>query len=144
MKTHLIATIAIIPFMAVAIGTTSCIYDAPGDKFYRTLWTTEDPTLGKLTVDFLCDNQISARSDLSSGAYGTYESHALNAEFDGLTLIFDQLVINKGLPSALTLSDVAVHLTDATRNGDLLTIRWHTVQVDMNFTVTLRRLSEYQ
>ena len=137
-----------IPLVYMLIGTAmtfvSCIYDAPGDRFFRTLWKTTDGPLGELTVDFLCDQQVSAQSDQASGNFGTYSSLDYVAELQGLRLIYDHLTFSEGSLKDRTYSDVAVFLTDASREGDLLILTWYTELSDERYTTILHRLSSYE
>ena len=46
----------------VPCSVTSCIYEAPDDKFYRTLWKSEEVPLGPfdistITLEFLCNGE---------------------------------------------------------------------------------------
>ena len=136
---------AIIPLMAAFFFATSCIYDAPDDRFYRTLWTTEESPLEGLTIEFLCGNGISAQSEsAASGSYGSYETHELTAYFTGLSITYD----------AFTAIIEEAHRTD-----DLLLISWHVaeplsasqmkmagrpdVSTGVSYTTRLHRLSSY-
>lgn len=107
----------------------SCIYDASGDKFYRTLWTAEDPSLGKITIEFLCGNQISATITKGIGSFGYYDSDGNRAHFTDLTI---------------TKNGETYIIEEATREGDLLTINWHPSVSRSTTYSTLRRLSAYE
>lgn len=89
----------------------SCIYEAPGDRFYRTLWESDpDTPFGTITMEFLCGNKISVGSPDATGSFGSYESEGNDAFFSGLTLTNDT---------------TSIILSDATRNGDTLILEWH-------------------
>ena len=50
---------------AAAFIFTSCIFDAPGDRFYRTLWRSSEVPLGPFSVDKLTLEFLSARASAS-------------------------------------------------------------------------------
>ena len=119
--------------MAV-LGLESCIFDAPGDKFYRTLWECAEVPMGpfdvnELTLEFLCGNAISIKADPSPGiVYGTYET-------DGETAIFHDLEFEiKGL---------TVTFVDAMWTGQTLFLRWRVENSVYPFTTSMHRLSSY-
>lgn len=133
MKHLILRLLAIIPFLA-ALGTTSCIYDAPGDRFYRTLWkSTPEPLgsfqTGELTVEFLCDNKITIKDSGTIIAHGTYTSADYVATFSGLELFID---------------DVRITFIEAHRNGDTLFLLWRPDDRSDPYTVSLDRLSAYE
>ena len=130
--------------IGTAMTFVSCIYDAPGDRFFRTLWKSTDASLGELTLDFLCDQKISAQSSQASGSFGTYSSIDYVAELQGLRLIYDNLTFSEGSLKGRTYSDLAVFLTDASREGDLLILTWYTELSDERYTTILHRLSSYE
>ena len=127
--------------MAVVLCTSSCIYDAPGDKFYRTLWksvpfpfesldTDSSSDNAALTVEFLCGRCITVQD--SAGkiiAYGTYTP-------DGYAAIFAGLEFSVG--------NVVVTFTQAQRNGDSLDLQWQVSTQRITHTLSLYRLSAYE
>jgi hypothetical protein len=125
---------------AVIVSTiaTSCIYDAPGDNFYRTLWTAEEVHLGpfevsSLTLEFLCNGEVSVtlkdRSRHISGyTYGTYAP-------DNLTAILEGLRIN--------IQNLEVTFIEAHRDGNTLFLLWKIEDSAYQFTTTLQRKSSY-
>lgn len=129
MKRTILRCLAIIPIMAAATLSTSCIYDEPDDRFYRTLWTSEEEPLGKITLEFLCGNQISVLSPDAAGAFGTYESNGSQAWFEGLTLTYDGLLVT---------------LLSARRNGDTLILTWSSDLSTAPSTTSMHRLSAYE
>lgn len=144
MKTSTLRSLAISPIMAAAFLMTSCIYDAPGDKFYRTLWRAQDNTLGELTLEFLCDSKISVKSDMSPFvSYGTYESSRMQAVFQNLTLVYDELILQSESGELLTLTDPGVTIREAHRNGDALYLHWTVGDSDEASITVMHRLSEY-
>jgi hypothetical protein len=101
MNTPSISRKAIIPIMASALIYTSCIIDAPGDKFLKTMWESDEVPLGpfpieELSIEFLSENGIIL--SLDNGAIvcnGTYDSndiiavfHNLSAKLEGRTITF--------------------------------------------------------
>lgn len=124
MKRLFTCYVVLIPILA-----TSCIYDAPGDKFYRTLWKSESQPIKGLTIEFLCDGQIRAEASDAAGSYGFYESDDYTAWFTGLTLEYE---------------DTVIIIESATRSGDTLTIKWHYLhEASIPYTSTLKRRSSY-
>ena len=125
---------------AAAFIFTSCIFDAPGDRFYRTLWRSSEVPLGpfsvdKLTLEFLCGQSISIEAeDTTSGIpvktvrYGTYEN-------DGETAVL------KGLSIALQGSEIT--FMEAHRNDDTLFLLWRVEDSVYPFTTVMHRLSSY-
>lgn len=117
---------------------TSCIFDAPGDRFYRTLWRSSEFPLGpfsvdKLTLEFLCGQSISIEAeDTTSGTpvktvrYGTYENDGETAVLEGLTI---------------SLQGREITFMEARRNGDTLDLLWRTE--DQDFTTVMHRRSSY-
>lgn len=112
-----------------AFFLTSCIYDSAGDKFYRTLWTSDDDQLGKITIEFLCGNQVRSCSPLAAGSYCSYESDDTNVRFEHLTLTYD---------------NVLVTFIDGKRDGDILHLIWKKDGDLSPQTAILQRLSTYE
>ena len=126
---------AVLLWIAAAFGSTSCIFDGPGDTFCRTLWTSSSAPLGplpvkRLTLEFLCGQAISIRTDsLPHIIYGTYES-------DESTAIFQDL--------NMTIEDHTVTFIDASLNGDILFLRWRIENSLYPFTTAMHRHTEYE
>ena len=111
----------------------SCIYDTPkGDNFYRTLWTSDEFPYGQITLEFLCDNNVSIKGDQAVGSYGHYEIASGTALFDSLELMYD------------TGEKVEITIDQAYRNGDTMQIIWHTTESSHSSTTTMTRLSSYK
>ena len=111
----------------------SCIYDTPkGDNFYRTLWTSDEFPYGQITLEFLCNNNVSINGDQAVGSYGHYEIASGTALFDSLELIYD------------TGEKVKITIDQAYRNGDTMQIIWHTNKSSHSSTTTMTRLSSYK
>ncbi len=126
--------IAAMTFAAIALGTSSCIYDAPGDNFYRTLWKSSPEALGPfstgaLTVEFLCDNMVTIKDGNRIIAYGNYTSDADVATFSGLHAV---------------LEGYEITFIEAHRNGDTLFLLWRPDYMYYPFTTSLDRLSAYE
>lgn len=126
--------IAAMTFAAIALGTSSCIYDAPGDNFYRTLWKSSPEALGQLsagalTVEFLCDNKITIKDGNRIIAYGSYTSDEDVAIFSGLQTVID---------------GYEIIFMEAYRSGDTLFLLWQPNYMIYPFTTSLNRLSAYE
>lgn len=125
---------------AVIVSTiaTSCIYDAPGDKFFRTLWTSEGVQLGpfevsSLTLEFLCDEEVSItitdRSRQITGyTYGRYSPENMTAVLEGLRI---------------NIQNIEVTFIEAHRDGNTLFLVWKIEDSAYQFTTTLQRKSSY-
>ena len=120
--------------LAALVMSTSCIFDAPGDRFYRTLWTSsespiENLPIGEFTLDFLCGQAVCLKSaSVAATSYGTYESHEDTATFSNLVLYIDNQTLI---------------FIDAHRHDDTLTLNWRQENSTETFTTTLHRLSSY-
>lgn len=125
---------------AVIVSTiaTSCIYDAPGDKFFRTLWTSEGAPLetldaSSLTLEFLCDEEVSItitdRSRQITGyTYGRYSPENMTAVLEGLRI---------------NIQNIEVTFIEAHRDGNTLFLVWKIEDSAYQFTTTLQRKSSY-
>lgn len=135
MKKTIIRSYSIIAIIAAALIDTSCIFDAPGDKFYRTLWESEEVPLGpfpveELTIEFMCENGIKLKTDYSTiVCYGTYESNDQNAIFHDLTLEIDKHLLT---------------FIDAQLSGSTLFLRWRIEDSVYPFTTAMHRPSAYE
>ena len=120
--------------LAALVMSASCIYDAPGDHFYRTLWTSSESPLGNVpieefTLDFLCGQAVCLKSSSGSATvYGTYESNQYTATFSNLILYIDNQTLT---------------FIDAQRHNDTLTLNWRQENSPETFTTNLHRLSSY-
>lgn len=105
--THKAATTTCI---LAALILASCIYEAPGDCFYRTLWESSDShtPFGPVTLEFLCGETASVSAPGTIGSFGSYAPSGATATFTGLTLTRDTLT---------------AHLIHAHRQGDKLTLQ---------------------
>ena len=134
MKRLIPICIAIVSLMAAALSSTSCIYDAPGDEFYRTLWKSSPEPLGdfqtgELTVEFLCDNKITVKDAGMIIAHGIYSIDNHVAVLTGLELVID---------------GTRISFVEAYRNGDTLFLLWHSDFMKSSHAIPLDRLSAYE
>ena len=92
-----------------ALILASCIYEASGDCFYRTLWESSDSSIpfGPITLEFLCGEKVSVSAPGTIGSFGSYAPSGATATFTGLTLTSDTLT---------------ARLIQAHRQGDKLTL----------------------
>ena len=123
----------IIKLLSVTLLTTSCIFDAPDDTFYRTLWVCKEPPLEALTIEFLCGSSVSATAPRATGSYGTYDPH-------GNTVIFANLRLNSYLDS----TPLVIILEEAHRTDDLLLLNWHYSDSPVSYTSRLIRKGSYE
>ena len=130
MKRINFSCLATLPIVAAALTGTSCIFEAPGDEFYRTLWISDEVPLGpfevdELTLEFLCENYVSLKTDSNTIVnYGTYDSNEQTALFHGLTMDMEGLTIT---------------FVDAQLSDDTLFLRWRVENSVYPFTTAMRR-----
>lgn len=125
----------------ILFGLTSCIFEAPGDRFYRTLWVSEDfngkgsgDCPGeKITLEFLCGGSVTVISTGAIGSYGTYEFHEATAYFANLRITY----LNGDDP-------IIVVLEEAHRTDDLLLISWHYYGSDVSYITRMVRKNTYE
>ncbi len=135
MKRFAFPCMAILIGMAVALSSTSCIYDAPDDIFFRTLWESdkESDTPGEIsdiTLEFLCSNAISIKTGNSKIVnYGTYDCNRQTAVFYDLSM---------------EIGNETITFIDAYRSGDTLELRWHSNSSSETQTTVMHRLSAYK
>ena len=116
-------------------GANSCIFEAPGDRFYRTLWNSSQVPLGpldieELTLEFLCGERVTIKD--GSGtiiAHGTYSPDGNVAVLGEVTAVIDET----------TVSFVEAH-----RNGDTLFLLWRPDGMLTPFTTAMERRSSYE
>ena len=112
MKGHNFNKAAIV---AALFFTSSCIFDAPNDQFYRTLWTTSEAPLSGLTIEFKCEGYISASTETDScGLLGTYHPNGATACFSNLNVYFDTYTIA---------------IDEAHRSNDIMLISWRFIEI---------------
>lgn len=114
---------AITVIMAAYLLMTSCIYEAPGDRLYRTLWKSSEAPLEGLTLEFHCDNWISARfTEDSLVSFSRYDPHRYSATFQDLSV---------------SLGGTPIIIEEAHRQDDSLTIYWHLLPDETSKEATL-------
>ena len=129
----------------------SCIYDSPkGDEFFRTLWTSEEAPLGTITLEFLCEGNISIKGDEAVGSYGTYQTDGMTALFSSLKLQYDPEKFEEFDQEALNSIStdptgmVTIFIEEGHRTEDQLSINWHFSGSDASYTTTMARQSSYK
>ena len=121
--------------MGVLLGANSCIFEAPGDKFFRTLWNSSQVPLGPmdvdaLTLEFICGEKVTLKDgDGTIIAHGTYSP-------DGNVAVLNELV---AVVDGVTISFVEAH-----RNGDTLFLLWRPEGMMYPFTTAMQRRSSYE
>ena len=121
--------------MGVLLGASSCIYEAPGDKFFRTLWNSSQVPLGPmdvdaLTLEFICGEKVTLKDgDGTIIAHGTYSP-------DGNVAVLNELVA--------VVDGVTVSFVEAHRNGDTLFLLWRPEGMMYPFTTAMQRRSSYE
>ena len=127
--------VRIISLTAVlSLSLNSCIYEAPGDNFYRTLWNTARFLPGtsgaeSLTLEFLCGGQVTIKN--GSGTiitHGTYSPDCSIATFDEMSAV---------------INDITVTFLEAHRNGDTLFLLWIPEGQQHPSTTAMERRSSY-
>ena len=112
MKGHNFSKAAIV---AALFFTSSCIFDAPNDQFYRTLWTTSEAPLSGLIIEFKCEGYISANTESDScSLLGNYYPCGSDVSFSNLNVYFDTYTIA---------------LDEAQRSKDSLFISWRITEL---------------
>lgn len=113
----------------VTLSSVSCIYENAGDPYYRTLWMTDDPEFGIISVDFLCENMMAVKAvNAEFDDYGFYST-------DGESAFFEDL--------SLTMKDFTAVFVQAYRTGDNLELTWHSDKESRIVTMNFKRLSSY-
>ena len=105
--------VGIIVLTSTVIILNSCIFEAPGDNFYRTMWNASQLPSGaldteSLTLEFLCSEQVTIKD--GSGiiiAHGTYSPDCNTAVLEEVIAVID---------------DVTVTFLEATQHGILIVI----------------------
>ena len=135
MYSHLLCNLTALPLLIISLTSTSCIFEAPDDDFFRTLWKADEAPLKsfsveELTLEFLCENGISLETSNNSIInYGNYRSNGHTAEFYDLNI---------------RLEGHTITFTDAQRSGNTLFLRRKTDDSSDLYTTTMRRLSAYE
>ena len=174
------ASLTVVLLVATLILTSSCIYDAPNDRFYRTLWVCEEPPFnnaeavstygleeggnylskgGRLTLEFLCDGNITVTATGAVGSYGTYDTYGTTAYFAGLELSYyigdSGIGTGTGSESGSDFGDgtgsnfnpgasrIVIILEEAHRTDDLLLLSWHFAGSSVSYTTRMVRKGSY-
>lgn len=151
MKRLFISYVVLIPMLA-----TSCIFDAPGDDFYRTLWKSEEVSRGPIEVssislEFQCNggaliNLISFSDESLDSIESPDSGQSVQAAKitrtitgtyfpDGSRVVFDRL--------STVVQGNEVTFTEAHRSGDTLFLLWNIENSEAQFTTVLHRKSSY-
>lgn len=143
----------IICAFTVPCSVTSCIYEAPDDKFYRTLWKSEEVPLGPfdistITLEFLYNGEavVTLGKKTEAMPAGDEDSTSMDKERivgyiygkyspDDRTAVLEKLTIK--------LQDTEVTFIEAHHNGDILFLLWRVENSLYPFTTALHRLSSY-
>ncbi len=130
MKNPDLRSLSIIPLLAATLSLDSCIYEAPGDNFYRTMWSSSEVPLGsidvkELTLEFLCGNKVTLKNeDGIIIAYGNYYPDGRTVVFTDVTTIID---------------DISITFHEAHLNGDILFLLWRPDDMFYPYTTALTR-----
>lgn len=121
--------------LAVLFGANSCIFEAPGDNFYRTLWNSSQVPLGPLDVDaltleFLCGERITLKD-----GNGTIIAHGTYSPDGNVAVLSEAIAVVNG---------VNVSFVEAHRNGDTLFLLWRPEGMIYPFTTAMERRSSYE
>lgn len=122
--------LSIVPVLAATFSSTSCIFEAPGDNFYRTMWNSSEVPLGpvdveELTLEFLCGNKFTIKNEEDIIiAYGSYDPNGCTAVFTDVTTIID---------------DTSITFVEAHLNDDVLFLLWRPDDMLYPFTTALTR-----
>ena len=146
----------LLPILGMICTLSSCIYDSPNDRFYRTLWISEESPFnnaeavatygledggdnhsngGRLTLEFLCDGNITATATGAVGSYGTYDTYGTSAYFASLELSY--------YISDSDTDRIVIILEEAHRTDDLLLLSWHFAGSSISYTTRMVRKGSY-
>ena len=146
---------------------TSCIYDAPGDRFYRTLWTSSEATFYTAGTNDGTDigtdivTEVSTAGDTDSDTAADITPHGLTLEFlcggsvcvyatgavgsygtydtHGTTAYFTDLRLTYHNDGTPTV----IIIEEAHRTDDLLLISWHYSGSATSYSTRMVRKSSY-
>ena len=146
----------LLPILGMICTLSSCIYDSPNDRFYRTLWISEESPFnnveavatygleeggnylsngGRLTLEFLCDGNITVTATGAVGSYGTYDTYGTTAYFASLELSY--YIGDSGTDR------IVIVLEEAHRTNDLLLLSWHFAGSPVSYTTRMVRKGSY-
>lgn len=113
----------------VMLSSVSCIYENYGDPYYRTLWMSDDPEFGVVSVDFLCENMMAVKAENADfDDYGFYSTDGESAYFEDLSISVDELT---------------TVFVEANRKGETLEILWLSKDGTDSRVVKFKRLTSY-
>ena len=156
------ANLTAVLLAATLILTSSCIFEAPNDRFYRTLWVCEEPPFnnaeavstygleeggdnlsdgGRLTVEFLCDGNVTVTATGAVGSYGSYDTYGTTAYFAGLELKY--YLGDAGTGGNSSGNRIIIVLEEAHRTDDLLLLSWHFAGSSVSYTTRMVRKGSY-
>ena len=121
-------------FLSLTLGLSSCIYEAPGDNFYRTLWSSSQIPLGplsadSLTLEFLCGERVTIKDGCGIIiAHGTYSPDGNIAALEEVTAV---------------INEVTICFEHAHRSGDTLFLLWRPEGMMHTITTAMERRSSY-
>ena len=174
----------LLPILGMICTLSSCIYDSPNDRFYRTLWISEESPFnnaeavatygledggnylsngGRLTLEFLCDGNITVTATGAVGSYGTYDTYGTTAYFASLELSYyingsDTGIGTNNVTGSESGSDfgdgtgsnfkpgasrIVIILEEAHRTDDLLLLSWHFAGSSVSYTTRMVRKGSY-
>ena len=128
-KIHLLGLAVLFVF-----GANSCIFEAPGDRFYRTLWNSSQVPLGpldieELTLEFLCGERVTIKDGCGIIiAHGTYSPDGNIAALEEVTAV---------------INEVTICFEQAHRSGDTLFLLWRPEGMMHTITTAKERRSSY-
>ena len=160
----------LLPVVLLSLFVSSCIYDAPGDKFYRTLWVSDESVMAigpdeDLGIISAPDSGYSSGSvqglisDISASQLPIISDFTIEFLCDGIVSIRAKGTAGSYgsyEPQGNTAYFAGLHLTlrtsgfpttiiieQATRHNDLLEINWHLSGSSTSHLTTLSRKSSY-
>lgn len=146
---------------------TSCIYDAPGDRFYRTLWTSSEATFYTAVTNDATDigtdivTEVSTAGDTDIGTAADITPHRLTLEFlcGGSVCVYATGAVGSygtydthGTTAYFTDLRLTYHnngtptviiIEEAHRTDDLLLISWHYSGSATSYSTRMVRKSSY-
>jgi hypothetical protein len=121
-------------FLSLALGLSSCIFEAPGDNFYRTLWhssqiSPDSLSADALTLEFLCGERVTIKDGCGIIiAHGTYSPDGNIAALEEVTAV---------------INEVTIYFVEAHRSGDTLFLLWRPKGMMHTITTAMERRSSY-
>lgn len=146
---------------------TSCIYDAPGDRFYRTLWTSSEATFYTAVTNDATDigtdivTEVSTAGDTDIGTAADITPHRFTLEFlcGGSVCVYATGAVGSygtydthGTTAYFTDLRLTYHnngtptviiIEEAHRTDDLLLISWHYSGSAISYSTRMVRKSSY-